>query len=88
MMTAKEFETSVTNLWNKCQDEAWLDFETKALLTVVSTIGTVPAKFTNGSLFVECTVPEAVRLETQLLATMGCGIILSRVGNESAYDFV
>jgi hypothetical protein len=88
MMTAKEFETSVVNLWNKCQDEAWLDFETKALLVVVSTLGPVPASFTGGSLFVECTVPQAVRLETALLATMGCGIILSRVGDESAYDFV
>ena len=88
MMTAKEFEASTVALWNNCQAQAWLDFETKALLCVVATIGPVPAQFTNGSLFVECTVPEAVRLETALLCTLKCGIILSRVGNESSFDFV
>ena len=65
-----------------------MGFEKRVLLNVVATLGPVPASFTNGTLFVECTVPEAVRLETQLLKTMQCGIILSRVGNESAYDFV
>ena len=65
-----------------------MSFEKRVLLNVVATLGPVPAKFTNGSLFVECTVPEAVRLETQLLKTMQCGIILSRVGNESAFDFI
>ena len=63
-------------------------FETNVLLTVVAVLGPVPASFTNGTLFVECTVPEAVRLETVLLETTGMGIILSRVGDESAYDFV
>jgi hypothetical protein len=42
----------------------------------------------NGSLFVECSVAEAVRLETALLSELHCGIILSRVGDESAFDFV
>jgi hypothetical protein len=46
------------------------------------------ASFTNGTLFVECTVEQAVKIETALLKIVNCGIILSRVGNESAYDFV
>jgi hypothetical protein len=46
------------------------------------------ASFTCGTLFVECSVKEAVRLETALLKTLGCGIILSRVGDESSFDFV
>lgn len=46
------------------------------------------AGFTNGTLFVECSVPEAVKIETALLKKVNCGIILSRVGSESAYDFV
>jgi hypothetical protein len=46
------------------------------------------AGFTNGTLFVECSVSEAVKLETALLKKLRCGIILSRVGAESAYDFV
>lgn len=46
------------------------------------------AQFTNGTLFVECSVAEAVKIETALLKIVNCGIILSRVGSESAYDFV
>ena len=65
-----------------------MGFEKRVLSVVSETLGNVPAEFTNGSLFVECSVPEAVRLETELLCTLKCGIILSRVGSESAYDFV
>lgn len=65
-----------------------MSFEKSVLSVVSKTLGNVPASFTCGSLFVECTVPEAVRLETTLLCTMKCGIILSRVGSESSYDFV
>lgn len=46
------------------------------------------ASFTNGSLFVECSVKEAVKIETALLKILSCGIILSRVGDESSFDFV
>jgi hypothetical protein len=46
------------------------------------------ASFTCGTLFVECSVKEAVRIETALLKILGCGIILSRVGDESSFDFV
>lgn len=46
------------------------------------------ASFTCGTLFVECTPKEAVKIETALLKIVNCGIILSRVGEEASYDFV
>ena len=46
------------------------------------------ASFTNGTLFVECSVSEAVKIETALLKIVNCGVMLSRVGEETAYDFV
>jgi len=46
-------------------------------------------EFVNGSLFVEdCHPRDAVRLETILLNMFPVGIILSRFGNTSAFDFV
>jgi hypothetical protein len=65
-----------------------MSFEKSVLSVVSKTLGSVPAAFTCGTLFVECSVPEAVKLETELLCTLKCGIILSRVGSESSYDFV
>jgi hypothetical protein len=46
------------------------------------------ASFTCGTLFVECSVAEAVKIETALLKKFQCGIVLSRIGDESAFDFV
>ena len=63
-------------------------FEEKVLTLVEDTLGNAPASFTNGTLFVECSVPEAVLLESTLLRELNCGIILSRVGIESSFDFV
>ena len=65
-----------------------MGFEKKVLEVVEDTLGNVPASFTNGTLFVECTVPEAVKVESALLEYVDCGIILSRVGDESSFDFV
>lgn len=65
-----------------------MGFEKKVLAVVEKTLGAVPASFTCGSLFVECSVREAIRLETELICEMKCGIIISRVGSETAYDFV
>lgn len=60
----------------------------KVVLDAVANVVDSSASFTNGTLFVECSVAEAVKIETELLKIVNCGIILSRVGNESAYDFV
>ena len=46
------------------------------------------ASFTNGTLFVECSIADAVKIETALLKIVNCGVMLSRVGEETAYDFV
>ena len=63
-------------------------FENTVLNEVKKVLGDVKASFTCGCLFVECSVEQAVKLETALLKKMKCGIILSRVGAESAYDFI
>ena len=65
-----------------------MGFEKRVLNVVAKVVGEGKAEFTNGTLFVECSVPEAVRIESALLEYVDCGIILSRVGDESAYDFV
>lgn len=68
-----------------------MSFEKRVLSVVRKAFVAVPeysAEFVNGSLFVQCTVPEAVKLETALLKEMRCGIILSRMDGESAFDFV
>jgi hypothetical protein len=67
-----------------------MNFEQQVLTTVEQTLGTLvaTADFFGGSLFVECTVPQAVKLKTALLNSLDCGIIMSRVGAESAFDFI
>lgn len=65
-----------------------MGFEKRVLEVVESTLGEKVAAFFYGTMFVDCTVAEAVKLETALLKELRCGIILSRVGNESSFDFV
>lgn len=66
-----------------------MGFEKRVLVVVEDTLGRDgSAEFVSGSLFVECSVQEAVGIETQLLKSFGAGIVMSRVGNESAFDFV
>ena len=67
-----------------------MGFETKVLAEVATVLKRDrSACFYNGTLFVECTVPEAVEIETALLENVvTCGIILSRAGDESTFDFV
>jgi aminopeptidase-like protein len=65
-----------------------MGFEKTVLVEVAKIVADKKASFTNGTLFVECSIEEAVKIETSLLKNVKCGIILSRVGDESAYDFV
>lgn len=68
-----------------------MSFEKRVLTVVRKVLRELPsyeANFVNGSLFVACSVKEAVKLETALLKELRCGIVLSRVGDESAFDFV
>ncbi len=65
-------------------------FEKKVLAVVsqVMAAKSFAAEFVNGTLFVQCEVADAVKIETALLKALPCGIILSRIDGESAYDFV
>lgn len=65
-----------------------MSFEKSVMAEVAKVLTDTKASFEYGTLFVECSVADAVKLETGLLKTLGCGIILSRVGDESAFDFV
>ena len=41
-----------------------------------------------GTLFVECTARDAAKIETALIEKLKCGVIVSKVGPEFAFDFV
>ena len=65
-----------------------MGFEKRVLSVVSEVLPEAVAEFFNGSLFVECPVADAVKLETTLLCELRCGIILSRAGDVSSFDFV
>jgi fructose-specific phosphotransferase system component IIB len=66
-----------------------IEFEAK-VLEITKAINPSKAEFFNGTLFVECSIKEAIKLETLILDSMEgeVGVITSRVGFETAYDFV
>jgi len=73
------------------EKEIEMSFEKRVLSVVREVLRELPeysAEFMNGSLFVECPVKDAVKLETALIEKFKCGIVLSRMGSESAFDFV
>jgi len=41
-----------------------------------------------GTLFVECSGRTAAKIETALIDELKCGVRVSKVGNEYAFDFV
>lgn len=40
-----------------------------------------------GSLFVACTPKDAAKIETTLKENLNCGVIVSKIGPEFAFDF-
>lgn len=47
------------------------------------------ASFSYGTLFVpEITAKEAAKIETKLIESLKCGIIVSKAGNEFCFDFI
>jgi hypothetical protein len=46
------------------------------------------AEFKYGTLFVECTAKQAAKIETMLIKTIGSGVIVSKAGEEFAFDLV
>ena len=65
-------------------------FEEKVLaLAAVVFPKEVELSFVSGTLFAEgCEVSDAVRMESAVLALFPVGVILSRFGNTSSFDFV
>ena len=41
-----------------------------------------------GTLFVECDARAAAKIETALIEAIDCGVIVSKVGHEFAFNFV
>ena len=66
-----------------------MGFEAKVLDIVDSVIPVVVySRFFNGTLFVECTAREAAKLESAFIEALPCGVIVSSVEGEFAFDFV
>jgi hypothetical protein len=66
-----------------------MEFETK-VLSIVSGIlkSDRDADFYMGSLFAVCTAKQAAKIETALKESLECGIIVSPLRDEFAFDFV
>lgn len=63
-------------------------FETTVTRLAETIVPSTNIEFFNGTMFVDCTVREAIRLESALVDN-GISVIISRVGNDTtAYDFV
>lgn len=67
-----------------------MSFEKKVLLVVskVMAAESFAAEFVNGTLFVDCNARCATKIQTALMENMKCGIIVGKVDNEFAFDFV
>ncbi len=65
-----------------------MNFESRVLDVVAKVIPMEQyAKFTAGTLFVECTPREASKLESALIEALACGVIVSPIEGEFAFDF-
>jgi hypothetical protein len=63
-------------------------FETTVTRLAETIVPSTNIEFFNGTMFVDCTVREAIRLESALVEH-GTSVIISRVGNDTtAYDYV
>lgn len=63
------------------------EFEAAAQAAIESVTAN-EANFYAGTLFVKCTPWEAAKAETALIEALKCGVIVSKVGPEFAFDFV
>ena len=62
---------------NKGTEMTEMSFETTVIKTTLAMLPHSEARFFNGTLYVECAVPEAVKLETALHKQTSFGIIMS-----------
>jgi len=66
-----------------------MGFETKVLSIVADVLeNDRSANFYNGSMFVDCTARQAAEIETTLLEILNCGIVVTPLREEFAFDFV
>ena len=66
-----------------------MGFETKVLSIVADILeDDRSADLYSGSMFVDCTASQAAEIETTLLEVLSCGIIVSPLRDEFAFDFV
>lgn len=65
-----------------------MGFEKRVLDKVEDVLGTDNrAYFAYGTLAVECTAREAVKIETALIEEMRCGVIVTPCSDEFFFDF-
>jgi len=65
-----------------------MSFEKLVIELVEKNFSLVKADFYYGTLFARCNAAEAAKLETKFLDNFGFPVIVSKVGNEFAFDFV
>lgn len=63
------------------------EFEAAAQ-AAVETVTKGKAVFYAGTLFVECDSRQAAKIETALIEALKCGVVMCKIGNEAAFDFV
>jgi hypothetical protein len=54
----------------------------------VETVTKSESNFYCGSLFVRCDSLTAAKIKTALREALGCGVVVSKVGPEFAFDFI
>lgn len=63
-------------------------FAAKATTAAATVVDQEDIQFYGGSMFVVCDSKQAAKIETALIEAMKCGVIVSKVGQEFAFDFV
>ena len=58
-----------------------------AATEIVKQFTDAEAVFYAGTLFVQCDSRTAVRIQTALMEQLKCGVIISKIGSESSFDF-
>ena len=64
------------------------EFAAAATEAASSVVSEPMVNFYAGSMFVKCDSRQAAKIETALIEALKCGVIVSKVGSEYAFDFV
>ena len=62
-------------------------FAANATIAAGTVIDESRVDFYAGTMFVTCTSYEAAKIETALIKALKCGVIVSKVGPQFAFDF-